>query len=81
MPDLKINIPHHLPPQEAVARIRNLFSKLKREHEDKISNVKESWSDVQPSTIDITAKGPVVVSLLKGKIKQVIENEAKELLK
>ena len=100
MSSLKLSIPHDLSREEALTRIKNLFSKLRVEQKDKISNVTESWENetgkfefsvsgfnlkgvinVQPSTIDIDAQVPMAVSLFAGKIKQVIEKEAKELLK
>ena len=99
MSSLKLKIPHHLPQQEALSRIKQLMSKLKVEQKEKISNVKEDWNgetgnieftaqgfhisgmiQVQPQSVDIDADVPFAVSLFKGKIKNVIEQEAKELL-
>lgn len=45
MPQLTINVPHQLPQEEALSRIRNLVSNLKAEQKDKISNVTEHWAD------------------------------------
>jgi len=44
MASLKMNIPHHLPQEEALARIRTMLGKLQEEQKDKISNVKEDWN-------------------------------------
>jgi hypothetical protein len=99
MASLKMNIPHKLSQEEAMARIKGLLGKLKQEQKDKISGLKEEWSGntgnfqfsaqgfdlsgvihVQPSSIDIDAKVPFAVSLFQGKIKQLVEEKAKEIL-
>ncbi|MCW3089928.1 MAG: hypothetical protein JWP81_997 [Ferruginibacter sp.] len=99
MASLKFSIPHQLPQEEALSRIKGLIGKLKQEQKDKVTNVKEDWKDetgnfeftaqgydlsgvimVNPSRIDIDAKVPFAVSLFKGKIKDLIEKKAKELL-
>lgn len=43
MRSFKLSIPHQLPQQEALSRIKNSLTKLKREQEDKMSAVKEEW--------------------------------------
>ena len=43
MSALNLNIPHNLPQEEALARIKNLLTKLKEEQKDTISNVQENW--------------------------------------
>jgi hypothetical protein len=43
MASLKMNIPHHLPQQEALTRIKQMLGKLQQEQKDKISNIKEEW--------------------------------------
>ena len=99
MAPFKMNIPHRLSQEEALARIKGLLGKLMQEQKDKISNVKEEWSGdtgnfqftakgfdlsgvirVQPSSIDVDAKVPFAVSLFQGKIKQLINEKAGELL-
>jgi hypothetical protein len=99
MSSLKLSIPHQLTQQEALSRIKNLLSRLKKEQRDKVSNVSEEWNGetgnfsftakgfdlsgaitVHPSAIDIHAKIPMALAFFKGKIKSVIEEEAKELL-
>jgi hypothetical protein len=44
MPTLEMTIPHDLPQQEALQRIKNLLSETKREHGDKIQNLEETWN-------------------------------------
>src|ERR1700756_2275277 len=44
MPTLEMTIPHNLPQEEALKRIKNLLSETKREHGDKIQNLEETWS-------------------------------------
>lgn len=43
MASLDLMIPHQLPKDEALARIKGLLGKLKQEQKDKISNVHETW--------------------------------------
>src|SRR5262245_38234975 len=43
MSTLKLNIPHNLTEEDALARIKNLLVNLKEEQKDNISNVKEHW--------------------------------------
>jgi putative polyhydroxyalkanoic acid system protein len=47
MPSLSITTPHSLTPEEALARLKTFFEKLKARHSDKISNLEESWQDNQ----------------------------------
>lgn len=56
MRSLKVSIHHHLPKDEAISRIKELFTTLKHEQKDKISNVKEDWKD-GTGTIHFTAQG------------------------
>ena len=44
MASLEMNIPHNLPPEEALKRIKNLLSGTKREHGDQVANLKENWN-------------------------------------
>jgi hypothetical protein len=43
MASLNINIPHQLPKTEALERVKKLLGKLKNDHGDQISKVKEQW--------------------------------------
>jgi hypothetical protein len=56
MRSLKVNIHHHLSKEEAVSRIKKLFTNLRHEQKEKISNVKEEWKD-GTGTIHFTAQG------------------------
>jgi len=43
MANLEVDVPHNLPEDEAMKRIKNLFTEMKKEHGDKISNLREEW--------------------------------------
>ena len=43
MPSLQVTVHHKLTEHEAMARIKNLVSKLKHDHGDKVSNIEEEW--------------------------------------
>ncbi|HTD94223.1 MAG TPA: polyhydroxyalkanoic acid system family protein [Chitinophagaceae bacterium] len=44
MSNLKISIPHQLSSEEALTRVKKLFSNLKEEQKDKLKDVKEDWN-------------------------------------
>ena len=44
MPNVKVSVPHSLPPNEAIKRIQNLVGGIKTKFADKVSDVKEQWS-------------------------------------
>lgn len=44
MATLDIDIPHNLPREEALRRIKNLLTETKNDHGDKISDLKEQWT-------------------------------------
>ena len=56
MSSLNLNIPHSLSKEEAISRIKNLFSNLKDEHKDMISDVHESWQE-NKGNFSFKAKG------------------------
>lgn len=56
MRSLHVSIPHHLPQQQAISRIKNLFTSLRHEQKEKISHVKEEWID-ETGTIHFSARG------------------------
>lgn len=56
MAGLTMNIPHNLPKEEALKRIKGLLSKLKSEQGDMVSNVKEEWNN-DGGNFAFTAKG------------------------
>ncbi|MBS1504262.1 MAG: polyhydroxyalkanoic acid system family protein [Bacteroidetes bacterium] len=39
-----MSIPHSLPQEEALRRIKNLLTQTKHDHADKIQNLKETWN-------------------------------------
>ncbi len=43
MPSLSIAVPHSLTAEEATARLKSLFTKIKERHGDKVNNLEESW--------------------------------------
>jgi hypothetical protein len=45
MPSLKLAFPHQLGQEEAVARLKNLLSKVKNKYQDQVSNLSESWNE------------------------------------
>ena len=44
MATLEMNIPHQLPREEALSRIKNLLSETKKDHGDKIADLTEEWN-------------------------------------
>jgi hypothetical protein len=65
MPSVNITTPHALGAEEATARLKSLFEKLKERHGDKVSNLEESWSDNKLdysfSTYGFNIKGDIAV--------------------
>src|SRR4030095_4541539 len=45
MPALKLNFPHQLGRDVAQTRLRGLLEKVKARHGDKVSDLRESWTD------------------------------------
>jgi hypothetical protein len=45
MPKLNLSVPHKLSQQDAKKRIKGLLEKVKAEHSDKFSDLREEWSD------------------------------------
>jgi hypothetical protein len=56
MSKMNITIPHHLPEQEAVSRIKKLLSGLQEEHKDMIKDLKEEWQG-NTNKFSFSAKG------------------------
>ena len=63
MRSFNLDIPHKLSQQEALSRIKNLFTILRLEQKDKISGVKESWQN-ETVTFQFTAMGFTVSGML-----------------
>ena len=45
MSKLDITVPHQLPREEALTRIKGLIGKLQQEQKDNIQNVTEEWNE------------------------------------
>lgn len=45
MPKMTVTIPHNLPRDEALRRLKRLLEQLRAEHADRISAVQEQWED------------------------------------
>ena len=56
MPSLDLSIPHELSQEEALNRIKRLWTDTKRDHSDKISDLKENWEG-NKGTFSFNAKG------------------------
>lgn len=56
MSKLSLHIPHNLPKEEALERIKKLLTNLKEEQADNISNVREKWTG-DNGAFAFTAKG------------------------
>ena len=69
---LNLKIPHSLPKEEALARIKSMLTNLKVEQKDYISNLREEW-DAEKGSFSFTAKG----FDLNGNIK--VEDDAIEI--
>lgn len=65
MPSLSITAPHALTPEEATARLKRFFERLKERHGDKVSNLEEAWHDNRLeysfSTYGFNIKGDLTV--------------------
>jgi hypothetical protein len=56
MSTLEVTIPHALPKEEALSRIKGMLTNLKNEHQDSFSNLKEEW-DHDAGSFSFTARG------------------------
>ena len=56
MPSLDLSIPHQLSQEEALNRIKQLWSDTKRDHSGMISDLKENWEG-NKGTFSFNAKG------------------------
>lgn len=64
MANLSMNIPHNLPKEEALSRIKGLLKQLKTDQADLVSNVKEDWNDDQ-GNFAFTARGFDLSGIIK----------------
>ena len=56
MARLDMSIPHHLSQEDAMNRIKRLLETVKSEHSDKISGLREEWTD-NVGTFNLSAMG------------------------
>ena len=56
MSNLRMSIPHNLPEEEALQRIKSLLTNLKEQQRDVVSNVQESWEG-KTGNFSFSAKG------------------------
>jgi hypothetical protein len=56
MAKLSMTIPHNLPIEEALQRIKRLLGEVKNQFADKVSNVKEDWRGTM-GTFSFSAMG------------------------
>jgi len=56
MSSLHLTISHHLSQGEALKRVKKLLTQTKKEHSDKIGNLKESWKG-NVGTFSFSAQG------------------------
>jgi hypothetical protein len=65
MPSMTISTPHSLGAEEATARLKTFFAKLKERHQDKLSNLEEQWNgnrlDYSFSTYGFNIKGDLTI--------------------
>jgi hypothetical protein len=45
MPSLAVQVPHELPVTDAVTRLQNFLEEVRRDHGDRVSNVRGEWSE------------------------------------
>lgn len=64
MSSLSLNIPHQLPKEEALTRIKGLLQNLKTDHADMIADVKEEWNGDE-GKFAFSAKGFDLSGLIK----------------
>lgn len=64
MSNLSMTIPHELPKEEALRRIRGLLQNLKTEHAGLISDVKEEWNNDE-GKFAFSAKGFDISGIIK----------------
>lgn len=45
MPSLAVQVSHELPISDAIARLQNFLEEVRRDHGDRVSNVRGEWTD------------------------------------
>jgi hypothetical protein len=59
VPDLNISIPHQLPQDEALRRIRTAIDRAKVQYADHVSDLQEHWND-NVGTLNLTVRGMAI---------------------
>lgn len=70
MPELKMSLPHRLPQDEALNRIKGLLRQVKLQYADRISDLHEEWTG-NTGTFSFTAMGFSVTGTLNVKACEV----------
>ena len=70
MANLNITIPHSLPQEEAIKRIKKLLGEMKKQYVDKISNLHEEWKG-NSAKFSFSAMGSMVSGTLTVDSSQV----------
>ncbi len=71
MPSLNMSVPHRLPQNEALGRIKGLLGQVKTQFADRISDLRETWRGNQ-GTFSFSAMGFGVSGTLTVKPGEVI---------
>jgi hypothetical protein len=45
MPSMKMSVPHSLPREKAIDRLKNMTEQIKKQYGNMVQNLKESWSN------------------------------------
>lgn len=56
MPDLNISVPHSLPQEEALQRLKRFLSQIKTQYKDTITNLDEHWNE-NVGTFNVSGRG------------------------
>jgi len=70
MPNLKMTVPHRIPQDEALKRIKGLLGQVKQQYADKASDLHEEWSG-NTGTFSFSAMGFPVSGTLNVKASEV----------
>ena len=56
MLDLKMSVPHSLPREEALQRVKRFLGQIKLQYKDKITSLDEHWNE-NVGTFNVSGKG------------------------
>jgi hypothetical protein len=63
MPNINISIPHQLPPEQALTRIKDFIAQAKTQYSNEIGNLQENWNG-HVGTFSGSARGLSVSGIL-----------------